>query len=113
MSEVGDRPGAVEEKLRRRERALGWAVFTLLALAVLGVLALMGKRASIHGTVLRARPLEEKATLARAFEARVIRGFEDGKLKPVVDKVFSAREVAAAHTYMEENRNFGKILLGW
>lgn len=35
-----ERPAAVGEALRRRERALGWAIFGLLALAVLGILAL-------------------------------------------------------------------------
>ncbi|HET9949177.1 MAG TPA: NAD(P)H-quinone oxidoreductase [Longimicrobiales bacterium] len=75
--------------------------------------ALMGKRASIRGTVLRARSLEEKAALARAFEADVLVGFETGELKPVIDRVYPASEAAAAHRRMEENLNFGKILLEW
>jgi putative PIG3 family NAD(P)H quinone oxidoreductase len=74
---------------------------------------LMGKRASIRGTVLRARPLAEKALLADEFARRVLPGFEDGSLKPVVDRVFPAAEVAAAQAYMESNENFGKILLAW
>ena len=36
----------------------------------LNLLALMGKRARIHGSTLRARPLEEKALVARARRAR-------------------------------------------
>ena len=74
---------------------------------------LMGKRASIRGTVLRARPLSEKADLSRAFSEDVLPGFTSGELEPVVDKVFPAAEAAEAHRYMEENRNFGKILLEW
>ena len=74
---------------------------------------LMGKRASIRGTVLRARPLPEKADLVRAFSEDVLPGFTSGELEPVVDKVFPAAEAAEAHRYMEENRNFGKILLEW
>lgn len=74
---------------------------------------LMGKRASIRGTVLRARPVAEKVALARAFERDVVPGFESGELKPVIDRIFPVAEVSAAHAHMEENRNFGKILLGW
>jgi len=83
------------------------------AKAEIDLRVLMGRRASIRGTVLRARVVEEKAALARAFEAHVLPGFEDGRLAPVVDRVFPADEAAAAHRYMEENRNFGKILLTW
>ena len=74
---------------------------------------LMRKRASLHGTVLRSRPPEEKAALARAFSRDVSPGFEDGSLRPVIDRVFPAEEAAAAHHRMEENRNFGKLLLAW
>lgn len=79
----------------------------------LSLRALMGRRASIRGTVLRARPLVEKEHLAREFEQRVLPGFEAAELRPVIDSVFPASEVAEAHRYMEENRNFGKILLEW
>ena len=63
--------------------------------------------------MLRARPLVEKEHLAREFEQRVLPGFEAAELRPVIDSVFPASEVAEAHRYMEENRNFGKILLEW
>jgi len=74
---------------------------------------LMGKRASIRGTVLRARPLPEKVALADAFTRDVLPGFGSGELAPVIDRVFPAAEAAAAHAYMEANQNFGKILLEW
>ena len=75
--------------------------------------SLMIRQGSIRGTTLRSRPLDQKADLACAFEAEVIPGFEAGELQPVVDCVFPAEEVQAAHMHMEENRNFGKILLAW
>lgn len=75
--------------------------------------ALMGRRASIRGTVLRARSLPEKEALARAFERDVLPGFGTGDLEPVIDRVFPADEAAAAHRLMESNANFGKILLEW
>jgi putative PIG3 family NAD(P)H quinone oxidoreductase len=75
--------------------------------------ALMMKRGSIRGTVLRARPLEEKVALTSAFRDRVLPRFESGALRPVVDRVFPAAEAAEAHRHMESNANFGKILLTW
>lgn len=74
---------------------------------------LMRKRVTLLGTVLRSRPLEEKVALARAFEHDVLPGFEDGTLRPIVDRIFPVEDAAEAHRYMEANRNFGKILLRW
>ncbi len=73
--------------------------------------ALMGKRLRVHGTVLRARPLEEKATLVQAFVARVLPLIAAGTIRPVVDRVFELDDVSEAHRYMETNANFGKIVL--
>jgi NADPH:quinone reductase-like Zn-dependent oxidoreductase len=74
---------------------------------------LMGKRASLTGTVLRARPLEERIVLARAFEDRIVPLFERGILEPVVDRVYASGHAAEAHRRMEENLNFGKLVLAW
>ncbi|CAN5630230.1 NAD(P)H-quinone oxidoreductase [soil metagenome] len=81
--------------------------------ASLDLRSLMTRRASIRGTMLRSRPSEEKAELARAFEDTVLNGFEDGPLRPVIDRIFPAAGVVEAHRHMESNRNFGKILLNW
>jgi len=75
--------------------------------------ALMSKRASITGTVLRVRPLAEKIELARAVEARLLEGFEDASLRPVLDECFPAAEAAEAHRRMEANLNFGAMVLTW
>jgi NADPH:quinone reductase-like Zn-dependent oxidoreductase len=74
---------------------------------------LMRKRGTVRGTVLRSRPRAEKVALALAFSREVLPGLSDGSLRPVVDRVFPAEAAADAHRYMEENRNFGKILLEW
>lgn len=78
---------------------------------------LMSRWARVMGTVLRARPPEEKATLARAFETRVVPRFEAAGgpvvLRPVVDTVLPWREVAEAHRRLEVNETFGKVLLRW
>lgn len=72
---------------------------------------LMARRARLVGTVLRARPLEEKIALSRRFAAEVLPLFEVGSLRPVIDRRFSINDVAEAHRYMESNANFGKILV--
>ncbi len=73
--------------------------------------AVVGKRLQIHGTLLRSRSMEEKAMVTRAFEKSVLPHLASGAIKPVVDKVFTLREAADAHRYMESNANFGKIVL--
>lgn len=74
---------------------------------------LLAKRARIIGSVLRSRPLEEKAALAQDFERRALPWFEDKTIRPVVDDVLPMTEVANAHTRMERNQTFGKLVLAW
>ena len=72
---------------------------------------LLPKRASIIGTVLRARPLEEKIQLVQRAEAELMPMFDDGTLSPVIDSRYPLAEIAAAQAYMETNANVGKILI--
>lgn len=74
---------------------------------------LLHKRASITGTVLRARPLEQKAALAQRFAAAVNPLLSAGKLAPVVDATMPMHDIARAHELLESNRTFGKIVLCW
>ena len=73
--------------------------------------ALLGKRATIIGTVLRSRSAEEKARLTQAFRAAVLPALDAGRLRPVLDRSFPATEAAEAHRYVEANRNVGSIVL--
>jgi len=72
---------------------------------------LLPKRASLVGTVLRARPLEEKVALTRRFAAEVLPLFDTGEVRPVIDSRFSLEQIADAHRAMERNANVGKILI--
>lgn len=74
---------------------------------------LLSRRARVFGTVLRSRPLEEKAELAQKFTAHVLPLLADGRLVPVVDSVMPMAEVREAHRRMEANDTFGKIVLRW
>jgi NADPH:quinone reductase-like Zn-dependent oxidoreductase len=39
------------------------------------------------------------------------KGITDGKLKPIIDKVFNLNEIVEAHKYLESNQQFGKIVV--
>lgn len=72
---------------------------------------LLMKRVTLSGSTLRARSKSYKATLVHDFAERFLPQFETGQLKPVIDRVFEWQDVAEAHTYMEQNKNMGKIVL--
>ena len=72
---------------------------------------LLGKRASITGTVLRARPLEEKIAISQRFAAEMLPLFDSGHLKPVIDSTYAFADIASAHEYMATNGNVGKIVV--
>ena len=72
---------------------------------------LMTKRLRVYGTVMRARPLIDRAAITRDYREHLEPAIVADKMRPVIDSVFPLREAAAAHQYMGENRNFGKILL--
>lgn len=74
---------------------------------------LLAKRASVIGTVLRSRPLEEKVALTQRFARDVLAQFSAGRLQPVVDVVMPMTEIRAAHQRLESNVSFGKIVLSW
>ena len=71
------------------------------------------RRLRLSGTVLRSRPIEEKIALAREFSDRVLPLFESSRLEPVIDRVFPFSAIREAHTAMESNETFGKIVLSW
>lgn len=72
---------------------------------------LLSRRVQLCGTVLRARPLEEKFALARAFEAQLVPLFEAKRLRPVVEATLPLEAVAAAHARLEADGTFGKLVL--
>ena len=72
---------------------------------------LMTKRLRVFGTVMRSRPLLDRAAITRDYQEHLEPAIVAGQMRPVIDSVFPLREAAAAHQYMAENRNFGKILL--
>jgi NADPH:quinone reductase len=79
--------------------------------AEVNLLALMGKRATLRASTLRARPLEEKALTARRMEAEVLPHFEDGLLTVPVAATFPLDEAAEAYERFKAGGKLGKIVL--
>jgi NADPH:quinone reductase-like Zn-dependent oxidoreductase len=71
----------------------------------------LGKSLRIIGSRLRSRPLTEKIAITRQFKERFWPMLEGGKIQPVIDTVFPIEEAQAAHAYVRENRNTGKVIL--
>lgn len=81
------------------------------ATAEINLGTLMRNRLKIIGSVMRPQSIEEKIAITQRFVDRWLPELKRGVLQPVIDTVFPLAEVQQAHTYMEENRNFGKIIL--
>ena len=79
--------------------------------AEVNLLALMGKRGSIHASTLRARSLEDKATAARLVEKHVLPGFAGNELTVPVDRTFDLADAPDAYAYFQESGKFGKVVL--
>ena len=73
--------------------------------------ALMQKRARIHGSTLRARPLEEKALTARAVERSVLPLLESGAVRVPIAATYPLEEAAAAYERFAAGGKLGKIVL--
>lgn len=74
---------------------------------------LVAKRATLRGSVLRSRPLEQRIALANAFAEAALPLFSRGLLRPVVEDVMPMAEVQKAHARMESDELFGKLVLTW
>jgi NADPH:quinone reductase-like Zn-dependent oxidoreductase len=72
---------------------------------------LLVKRAEVHATSLRARPLDEKAAIITAVRENVWPLIESGEVRPIIDRQITMSDATQAHRIMEESRHFGKILL--
>ena len=90
-------------------------------LAVIGVMGgrkgeldvgrLLVNRLSILGSVLRPRPVEEKAAIIHAFERDVMPYFAAGRIAPLIHRVYPLEQAAEAHRAMEAGEHFGKLVL--
>jgi len=75
------------------------------------LLAIMAKRASITGSLLRPRTDQEKAAIAAQLREKVWPALSAGRCLPMIDQVFELKDVAKAHARMEAGDHVGKIVL--
>jgi NADPH:quinone reductase-like Zn-dependent oxidoreductase len=73
--------------------------------------ALHAKRLHLFGVSNKLRPPAERAETVRAFERDFLPYFADGRLAPVVDRVFGFDELPAAHAYFDSNAMVGKVVV--
>ena len=81
------------------------------AVAEVNLLELMSKRGRIHGSTLRARPLEQKADAARRIEASVLPLVEAGRLTVPMAETFPLDEAEAAYERFRAGGKLGKLVL--
>ena len=81
------------------------------AAAEISLLGLMQKRATIHASTLRARPLEQKAAAARAVEAQALPAVRQGRLQVPIAATFALGDIAAAYDTFRAGSKFGKIVV--
>ena len=79
--------------------------------AEINLVAVMQKRARIHGSTLRARPLEQKAEAMRRVEKEVLPNFANGTLTVPVAETFELDRAEEAYTRFESGGKLGKIVL--
>jgi NADPH2:quinone reductase len=72
---------------------------------------LMVKRARIHGSTLRSRPLELKALTARAMERSVLPALADGTVKVPIAETYPLEDAVAAYDHFAGGGKLGKIIL--
>lgn len=81
------------------------------AVSTIDARVLVSRRLSVVGTSLRSRADHEKAVFAARFSKQALSLVVDGRLSPVVDRVFDLVDVAQAYALLESNETFGKVLL--
>ncbi len=91
---------------------------TLMLIGVLGgiqaeinLALMMVKRQRIIGSVLRSRPIAEKAAIIDQFANTVLPMMAEEKITPLVSDIYPLQRAAEAHRAMEASSHFGKIVL--
>jgi putative PIG3 family NAD(P)H quinone oxidoreductase len=72
---------------------------------------LMGKRAQVRATTLRARPIQEKGAICRRVETEAWPLIESGAIRTVIDRVLPMADAAEAHRVVADSEHVGKVLL--
>jgi NADPH:quinone reductase-like Zn-dependent oxidoreductase len=67
----------------------------------------------LFGVSNKLRPAADRVQTVRAFARDFVPLFADGRIRPVIDRVFAFAELTAARAYFDSNAMVGKIVLRW
>jgi putative PIG3 family NAD(P)H quinone oxidoreductase len=81
------------------------------AKAEIAIFDIMRRRLTLTGSTLRGRSTEFKSLVADELARTVWPHVREGRLKPVIDRVFPLADAAAAHAYLEAGEHVGKVVL--
>jgi NADPH2:quinone reductase len=73
--------------------------------------ALHAKRLTLFGVSNRLRSAEQRSATVRGFVADLLPAIADGRIEPLIDRVFAFDELAQAKDYMESDAHVGKIVV--
>lgn len=79
--------------------------------AEVDIFQIMSKRLIVTGSTLRPQPIPVKGAIARALKKNIWPLIAKGKIRPVIDKVYTLQEAQNAHDYLEAGKHVGKIVL--
>jgi NADPH:quinone reductase-like Zn-dependent oxidoreductase len=91
------------------KRQLGSALLGLWRMPKFKPLSLMNFNRGVFG--VNVGHLWDRGEELTAMLAEILDLFADGTFKPVVDRTFPFAEAAAAHRYIQDRKNFGKVVL--
>ncbi|RAH15623.1 MAG: alcohol dehydrogenase [Methanobacteriota archaeon] len=90
------------------KRSLLKAFFALRKTPKFDALRLMTRNRGVFGVHMGT--WKDESAMAEQLD-RILGGVKDGHLKPVIDSVFDASDVAKAHQHIHDAKNVGKVLL--
>jgi NADPH:quinone reductase len=79
--------------------------------ATLDIETLHTKRLTLFGVSNRLRTAPQRAETVRGFIKDILPAFQEGRIRPLVDKVFAFAELPAAISFMESDAQVGKIVV--
>jgi NADPH:quinone reductase-like Zn-dependent oxidoreductase len=79
--------------------------------APIDIQALHAKRLTLFGVSNKLRTPEQRASGVPRFVADLLPAIADGRIRPLIDRVFAFADLAAARQHMETNRHLGKIVV--
>ena len=98
-------------KALRTEGRIVYIAFLGGSKAEIDFLPLMLKRATLTGSTLRPRSVEQKSAIADELRAEVWPLLDAGRIAPVIDSTFALADAAGAHARMDGGEHIGKIVL--